>query len=199
MRRVPLTLADVDWPLRTERLLIRRCRPEDADAIFAYRSLPDVAEWTTTKPTDLEAWRARYHDDDVAAHMLTVERDGAIVGDLMVLVRDGWAQKEASAGAAGVEAELGWAIAPEHQGQGLATEAALALFELAFDRLGLRRVVAGTFTANQPSWRVMEKLGMRLEHESKADGLHRDHGWMDGREYALLADEWAARRGVTPG
>jgi RimJ/RimL family protein N-acetyltransferase len=188
---VPLTLDDVSWPVRTERLLIRRCRPEDADAIFAYRSLPEVAQWTTSHPQDLEAWRQRYRDPDVAGAMLTVERDGQVVGDLMLLVQDGWAQKEAADQALAVEAELGWSFAPEHQGQGLATEAARALFAICFDSLGLRRVVAGTFEANIASWKVMEKAGMRLELRARADSLHRELGWLDGREYALLAEEWA--------
>ena len=84
-----------------------------------------------------------------------------------------------------------WAgsIAPEHQGKGLATEAGQALVDLCFGPLGLRRVVASTFEANRPSWRVMEKLGMRLETRSRRDTLHRDLGWIDGRVYALLADE----------
>jgi RimJ/RimL family protein N-acetyltransferase len=35
----------------------------------------------------------------------------------------------------------------------------------------------------------MEKVGMRLETRSRRDTLHRDRGWMDGRVYALLADD----------
>ena len=91
--------------------------------------------------------------------------------------------------ATATEAELGWLIAPEHQGKGLATEAGQALVDLCFGALGLRRVVASTFEANRPSWRVMEKLGMRLETRSRRDTLHRDLGWIDGRVYALLADD----------
>jgi RimJ/RimL family protein N-acetyltransferase len=110
----------------------------------------------------------------------------------MVHVRDGGAQKEVREAAAATEAELGWLIAPEHQGQGLATEAGRALLELCFGPLGVRRVVASTFETNHASSRVMEKLGMRLETRSRRDTLHRDHGWVDGRVYALLADEYRA-------
>ena len=80
-------------------------------------------------------------------------------------------------------------IAPEHQGRGLATEAAQALVELCFSALGVRRVVASTFDANRASWRVMEKAGMRLETRSRRDTLHRDLGWLDGRVYALLVED----------
>ena len=186
---MPPTLADLDWPLHTERLLIRPCRVDDAEALFTLRSRPEVATWARSVPTDLEAWRERFHDPEIAPHVLTVELQAQVIGELMVYVRDGSAQSEVGEQAAATEAELGWLIAPEHQGQGLATEAGQALLDLCFGSLGLRRVVTTTFEANRASWRVMEKLGMRLETSSLRDTLHRDHGWMDGRVYALLADE----------
>lgn len=186
---MPRTLIDLDWPLRTERLLIRPCRIEDAEDLFALRSRPEVALWANSVPIDLEGWRKRFRDPAIAPHLLTVERDGLVIGELMAYVRDGDAQKEVGDSAAASEAELGWLIAPEHQGQGLATEAGRALVGLCFGPLGLRRVVASTFEANRPSWRVMERLGMRLETRSRRDTLHRDLGWIDGRVYALLAQE----------
>ena len=182
-------LTDLDWPLRTERLLIRPCRVEDAEALFALRSRPEVAMWAHSVPVDLDGWRERFRDPAIAPHVLTVERDGQVIGELMAYVRDGAAQKEVSHHAAASDAELGWLIAPEHQGQGLATEAGRALVELCFSQLGVRRVVAATFEANRPSWRVMERIGMRLETRGRRDALHRDLGWIDGRMYALLADE----------
>jgi hypothetical protein len=31
---------------------------------------------------------------------------------------------------------------------------------------------------------------MRRECHSRSDGLHRTLGWLDGYQYALLAEEW---------
>jgi RimJ/RimL family protein N-acetyltransferase len=182
-------LADLDWPLRTTRMLIRPCRADDAEALYVLRTHPEVATWAHSVPTDLAEWRERFTDPEIAPHVLTVEVSGEIVGELMAYVRDGASQREVRELAAGSEAELGWLIAPEHQGRGLATEAARALVELCFNALGVRRVVASTFEANRASWRVMEKAGMRLETRSRRDTLHRDLGWLDGRVYALLADD----------
>jgi RimJ/RimL family protein N-acetyltransferase len=162
---------------------------EDAESLYALRTRPEVATWANSVPTDMDEWRERFTDPEIAPHVLTVELDGGIVGELMAHVRDGAAQKEVHEAAARSEAELGWLIAPEHQGQGLATEAARALVDLCFGVLGVRRVVASTFEANRASWRVMEKAGMRLETRSRRDTLHRDRGWLDGRVYALLADD----------
>ena len=162
---------------------------EDAESLYALRTRPEVATWANSVPTDMDEWRERFTDPEIAPHVLTVELDGDIVGELMAHVRDGAAQKEVCDAAARSEAELGWLIAPEHQGQGLATEAAQALVNLCFGALGVRRVVASTFEANRASWRVMEKAGMRLETRSRRDTLHRDRGWLDGRVYAVLADD----------
>jgi RimJ/RimL family protein N-acetyltransferase len=187
---VPLTLDDVDWPVRTERLLIRRCRVEDAEPLFPLRTHPEVARWAMSVPTDLDIWRPRFTDPAIAPHVLVTELHGEVIGELVLAVKDAGAQREVRDDAGGCEAELGWLIGPEHQGQGLATEAGAALIRLAFEVLGLRRVHADTFEANTASWRVMEKLGMRLETRSRRDVLHRELGWSDGRGYALLADEW---------
>ena len=87
---------------------------------------------------------------------------------------------------------LGWVVAPSHAGRGIATEAVTALLAICFDHLGLRRVKALCFADNTPSWKLMERVGMRREEYNVRDSLHRDRGWLDGMGYALLADEWRA-------
>ena len=56
--------------------------------------------------------------------------------------------------------EIGWRLAAEHWNQGLATEGARAAVHHAFENLGIPELVSFTVPANQPSRRVMEKLGM---------------------------------------
>lgn len=56
--------------------------------------------------------------------------------------------------------EIGWRLAPEHWGLGLATEAAQMVVHHAFEVLGLPQVVSFTVPENRASRRVMEKLGM---------------------------------------
>jgi RimJ/RimL family protein N-acetyltransferase len=58
---------------------------------------------------------------------------------------------------------LFYAITPACQGQGYATEAALALVDYAFQHLRLKRIVATTTYENAASMGVMRKIGMRLE------------------------------------
>ena len=54
------------------------------------------------------------------------------------------------------EVEIGWAVAPERWGQGLATELGAASIDVAFGQLGLREVVSFTLPHNRASRRVME-------------------------------------------
>jgi RimJ/RimL family protein N-acetyltransferase len=111
----------------------------------------------------------------------------------MIKVEDAWAPLRMVSQVQGVQAELGWSIRPEETGKGYATEAVEAAIRICFEELGLRRVFASCFAANAPSYRLMERVGMRREAHTVLDGLHPSGEWMDGYNYALLADEWRRR------
>lgn len=66
--------------------------------------------------------------------------------------------------------EIGWRIAFEYWGQGLATEAASEVMKFGFDDLALNEVVSFTASGNLRSRRVMEKLGM--QHDPADDFDH---------------------------
>lgn len=182
----------VAWPVRTERLLLRRATEHDADPTWAYRRLPEVGRWLTRAAPELAEYRQSFGEPERLAKTLVVELDHAVIGDLMLAVEDGWAQAEVAEQARGVQAELGWALHPEHAGRGYATEAVRGMVGICFGPLGLRRVTAGCFAANVASQRLMERLGMRCEVRTVRESLHRSGEWLDGLGYALLADEWSA-------
>ena len=66
--------------------------------------------------------------------------------------------------------EIGWRLAAEHWGRGLATEAAKAVVRIAFESLALDSLVSFTVPANTRSRRVMEKIGMT--HDPSDDFEH---------------------------
>jgi RimJ/RimL family protein N-acetyltransferase len=66
--------------------------------------------------------------------------------------------------------EIGWRLAPEHWGRGLATEGAREVIRHAFEELDLPALVSFTVPANVRSRRVMEKLGMT--HDPREDFNH---------------------------
>ena len=148
-------------PIETERLLLRRSRPEDAATISAYRSDPNVNRQQGWDRTDLEGVLAdivemsgRSPGEPGGWVQFTVEerKDGRIVGDVGLSVADG---------EPGV-IKVGYTIDPAFQGLGYATEAIGALVEYAFETLGAELVRAHASAENAPSIRVAEKVGMRL-------------------------------------
>ncbi len=187
-------LSAVDWPVRTERLLLRRAGEADAATTWQIRQLAAVQEWITSAPATQAAYTQRFVEPARLAVTVIIERPGdsggTMIGDLMIRVHDAWSQSEVRERARGVQAELGWTLDPVHGGRGYATEAVRAAIDLCFGPLGLRRVVAGCFTDNTASWRLMERLGMRREEHSRRDGLHRSGRWLDGYTYAVLREEW---------
>jgi RimJ/RimL family protein N-acetyltransferase len=58
--------------------------------------------------------------------------------------------------------EIAWRLAYDHWGKGYATEAARAVIDDGFCRLGIRSIVGATTPENLRSQRVMERLGMKL-------------------------------------
>lgn len=66
--------------------------------------------------------------------------------------------------------EIGWRLAAEHWGKGLATEGAREVLRYGFEVAGLTSVVSFTVPTNARSRRVMERIGMT--HDPSADFDH---------------------------
>lgn len=185
------TLADLDWPIRTERLTLRRARPEDAAAIWPWYGLPEVHEWTYGVPASraahVETW------EQTLGARIVGEYEGRVVAVGGVMLQDAWSQRQAIAAAHHRQGELSWVLDPAVHGQGLGTEYAAALLRIAMQDLGLHRVEASCFAANAPSARIMEKIGLRCEGVFRGESLHATHGWMDGMTWAMLDTEWRAQ------
>jgi RimJ/RimL family protein N-acetyltransferase len=148
-------------PLVTDRLLLRRSRPGDAEAISAYRSDPEVHRhqgWDRTDPDGVREEIGEMADRAPGdpggwVQMSVEERDtGRLVGDI------GLSPAEGEPGVI----KVGYTINPMFQRSGYATEAVGALVEYAFDTLRADVVRAYASADNVASIRVAEKVGMRL-------------------------------------
>lgn len=144
--------------LRTDRLTLRRSRPEDAEAISAYRSDPAVHQhqgWEATDPAhvrgEIEEMLGRTPGEPGWVQ-LSVERrdDGRLVGDVGLCPR---------ADEPGV-VMVGYTIDPHEQREGYATEAVAALVDYILDVLGADVVRAYADADNVASVRVAEKVGL---------------------------------------
>ena len=73
------------------------------------------------------------------------------------------------------------------------TEQCTAVLDLAFEGLGLNRVIARIDARNENSARLAARLGMRREAHFVRNEVFKGE-WADELVYAVLADEWAAAR-----
>jgi len=126
-------------------------------------------------------------------HEVVAVHQGEIISHAGLTVLPPRAQ--ASTSSAPGEGGIGYLLDPRCAGRGFATEIAAELLHVAFEDLGLHRVVADTFADNTASWRVLEKVGMRREKHAHRSVRHRELGWVDDYEYAILREEWLALRG----
>ncbi|MGA0127520.1 MAG: GNAT family N-acetyltransferase, partial [bacterium] len=92
--------------------------------------------------------------------------------------------------------EIGWRLNKIFWGKGLATEAAEAVLRLGFLELGLSEIVSFTAELNQPSIRVMQKIGMQSEPKDAFDHpkLPTNHPLQRHILYRLTKSLWLEQR-----
>lgn len=175
--------------LRSDRLLVRRFRDDDAETFAAYRSDPDVARYQSWEPPCPVAAAHRFitamHDEHPDTpggwfqFALEERTTGVHVGDVAALV-DGDDPRLVT---------IGVTLAREWQGRGLATEAVRTLLGYLFEERGKHRVIADCDPRNLAVVALLKRLGMRREAhhvQSHWDGV----GWSDEYVYAMLEQEW---------
>lgn len=182
-----------DPVIRTERLMLSRLGPEDAAALFAYRRDPDVCRYQSFEPgtvADAVRFIAKLQgygfDTPGTWFQFGIRRngDGELVGDIGTRFPDDDPR----------QAEIGFTLAPAAQGQGLATEAVEGLLGYLLVECGKHRVFASVDPRNEPSLRLLERVGMRREAHHRAS-LWFKGAWADDMIYAILSDEWNDRGG----
>ena len=146
--------------LQTERLVLRPFRQEDTDAFAALCADDEVMRWlggTMDRPI---AWR---HMATLTGHWrlhgfgrwAIEERDsGEFAGHVGLWYPEGWPA-----------IEIGWALTRRAWGRGIATEAAQASLDYAWNEVGLDRVIHLIDPANERSQSVARKLGSQPTDE----------------------------------
>lgn len=179
-------------PLCSPRLCLRRLRPADIAALVAYRSDPEVAryqDWESYTTEQAAALiRGQRRQAPAAAGRwtqlaITLTASGILIGDCGLLVH----------GDDPRQVTVGITLARHYQRRGYATEALTTLFDHLFEHMEVHRISASIDPGNDPSWRMVERLGMRREGHSRASVWFKG-AWADDYHYAILRDEWRSRR-----
>jgi RimJ/RimL family protein N-acetyltransferase len=165
----------------------------DAPALAAYRSDPETARF--------QPWITPYTVDDaekliselVAKDPVTpgwfqygiaLRADGTLIGDLGVNLDSN-----------GMQAEIGYTIAAEQQGNGYGTEAVRGILDHLFVEQQLHRVSAECDARNLASARLLKRVGF-VEEGCRRSATWIKGEWTDDLVFGLLADEWTERSGL---
>lgn len=150
--------------LKTERLLIRSMQIRDVESTYAYQGDKELTKYMMFLPDEsieatrkfIEGIEAEQQGENPRRFEMVIFLGNEHIGGISVY-------KEIDNGE--MVGELGWIMREEYQGKGYVTEAARAVMDFTFNELGLRKIIAHCDVRNKASARVMEKLGMTLEHK----------------------------------
>lgn len=178
-------------PRRTDRLWLRELAMEDAPALLAIQTAPEVAAYMTYDPRTLESVRAY-----IAGCITEGRAEPRRVFELAIVRAD----DDHFIGRTGFmvdehlhEARFWYELDPACWKRGYAVEATRALLGIIFDEVGAHRAVTDIDPRNLASARVSERLGMRREAHFLENQLIRGE-WCDTWLYGLLRREWQAQR-----
>ena len=181
--------------LETERLVLRRFTPDDADLLIELDSDPDVMRFLNGgRPTPPERIR-----EEILPRLIGHYDRWPDYGMFAAFTKDGgefvgWFALRPNEGDPDDEPELGYRLRKAAWGRGYATEGSIALVHKAFTDFGARRVYAETMTVNMGSRGVMEKAGLRYVRTFFPD-LPPIEGSEHGEVvYELTRDDWERRR-----
>jgi RimJ/RimL family protein N-acetyltransferase len=162
--------------LETERLIIRELTMQDLDEIhnvlnrsFGGESpIEERQPWLQWTVLGYEMFAA-LEQPPYGERAIALKKSGQIIGLVgIVPYLDRFNQvaafKRPSNAPASAEVGLFWVIDAAHQRQGFASEAARAVIDYLFKHEKLGRIIATTSYDNLASQKVMQKLGMQVQH-----------------------------------
>lgn len=172
------------------RLILRRFRRSDIAAFTAYRTNPAVARF--------QGWDVPYSARQAGRFVREMEAanpdtPGAWFQFAVAKRPDGPLIGDCGAGVSADDArqvEIGFTLAPEHQGSGYATEAVRRLLDYWFVDRGKHRVYASCDARNAASAGVLRRSGFRQEGHLRQSTWTKGE-WTDDLIFAVLAGEWA--------
>jgi RimJ/RimL family protein N-acetyltransferase len=173
-------------PIVTPRLILRPPTLDDLDSIQTAKedAWPDLQRWMAWA---FDNQRSRQAMEDSIRRAMDYQNQAGIALAGFHRINGNFVVRTALDLADEPDVyETGYWVAPKYAGQGMATEAANAAIRYAFRHLGAKAVSIGYFDGNEPSRRIVEKLGFRklgVAHQAATRCL--DGAKLDRHEYIL--------------
>lgn len=159
--------------LETERILLREMKKSDFNDVYEYSSNPQTSEYLLWEVHRSPEYTKEFVDYVISKYKSGEYNDWALVykPDNKMIGTCGFTKIDQENNVA----EIGYVINPNYWNMGIATEAAEAVIDFAFNTMGMNRVEAKFMYGNDASLSVMKKLGMKFE------GYHRDMLFVKGK------------------
>lgn len=173
-------------PFVTDRLSLRRLKPEDAASVFAYASDPEMTSyvsWDAHKSIDDSLSYISYAMDNVDKQLIDLfaitlkDNPAQVIGTISIEIKGKG------------EGELAYSLGRQYWRQGIMYEASHALIERAFNAYNLERIFATCKPPNIASKSLMLKLGMSYEGTLRSKVFIKGQYW-DLEYYSILCNEW---------
>jgi [ribosomal protein S5]-alanine N-acetyltransferase len=167
--------------IETNRLVIRKFEAEDWQAVYEYTSNADVMTYIPEgvfTEGDAKKFVEENSGDKAEKFAVVLKVENILIGHIAFYNVFG-----------GHTYEIGWVFNPKFYNKGYASEAAYAALNYGFKELKLHRIIATCQPENPPSYRVMEKIGMRREGHFKKC-IPNGNEWWDEYYYAILDEEF---------
>jgi RimJ/RimL family protein N-acetyltransferase len=178
--------------VESERLVLRRFEDRDLVSLLAYRNDPEIARYQGWKSVSERAARDMIRElkreqpgtpGEWFQFAIALKSADDLIGDCALKVERGDAR----------QAEIGFTLSRAYQGKGYAAEAVSRLLDYAFDEMGLHRVFAVRDQRNEPSFGLLQRLGLRREGSFVRNAWFKGE-WASEYLYAGLAEEWLHER-----
>ncbi|EEM89602.1 MULTISPECIES: GNAT family N-acetyltransferase [Bacillus cereus group] len=166
--------------IKAERLLIRKFEFKDWEAVHEYTSDSDVMTYIPEgvfTEEDTRNFVNKNMGENAKNFPVILIGENILVGHIVFHKYFGEHTYE-----------IGWVFNPKYFNKGYASEAAQATLKYGFKEMKLHRIIATCQPENTPSYRVMEKIGMRREGYFKKCIPHGNE-WWDEYYYAILEEE----------
>ena len=181
--------------IETKRLLLRPFCEEDEEIIYQIYGDAEIMKHTPFDPLTREG--AKKHLQKVLAGW---QKEPVLDYELAIIVKETGEKIGRCHMQIDEEmdtAMIGWMLLQKEWGKGYASEMTPALLDYSFDVLKVHRVNALCNPANEKSWRVLEKFGLRREACLREKCRYTKNGrsfWQDELQYAMLSAEYKKER-----
>ena len=174
--------------IETDRLILRRYKIEDADAMYKnWASDSEVTKFLTWQPhpsvdvsrSIIEDWLKKYSDEKYYQWAIVLKDNGnEPIGDISVVHMN----EDISM------VHIGYCLGRAWWRRGIMSEALKAVTDFMFDTVEVNRVEARHDPRNPNSGKVMQKCGMKYEGTLRSADRN-NQGICDACYYALLRSE----------